>query len=65
MSVVGLHFYPLVFRSSDVARTPTEDGRPPTERVTPRCEDLLFDNTTCAQGERRGNAYDVIANARQ
>ena len=38
---------------------------PPTERVTPRGEDLIFDNTTCAQGERRGNAYDGIANARQ
>ena len=65
VSVVSLHFYPLAFRSSDVARTPTEDGRPPTERVTPRCEELLFDNTTCAEGERRGNAYSGITDARE
>ena len=38
VSVVGLHFYPLAFRSSDVARTPTDDGRP-ANRCEPQGED--------------------------
>lgn len=58
VAVVGLHFYPLAFRSSDVARTPTDDGRP-ANKCEPQGEDgtaprgasrkawWFFDNWIC------------------